>query len=200
MTGKIILVEGPEATGKSTLCRLLSERTPGSVVFHCPKGDSKVSNELYDVVKDNSDMDERVKRLVLLATHVENINHLNKLRQDGHTVFCDRSIVSFLTYQGVSDNDILKMIEVHHVPSLECDAAIILMADKPVMIQRLTERGVDSLDSYFLANIERIMDRYRELAANPFADVISIDTSDIDQDECLEIAVNILKERFGNEW
>ena len=158
MIGKIIVVEGCEATGKSTLAKKLVEKYDG-IYFHCPSGILDLTKKIYGIISEYG-MDERTKKLLMMATHIENINTMNDLKNSGEVVICDRSILSAYAYQHFSLVQFQEFSKNVELPTLNYDFAFVLTACIDTIKDRLETRGKDVGDTYFLANIERIINKY----------------------------------------
>lgn len=191
MTGRIIVVEGPEATGKTTLCTALRDEIDDSVYYHCPTGDNPFTDGLYGLLKDYSDIiSENTKRAAIMVTHIENITRMNKLKREGHTVICDRSILTYFAYQGASKLVIDHEFSAFRVPVLLADKYIVLTATEEDTLARLRDKhNVDSYDEYFIRNMKQIRRRYScwpEIY--PRKDTVVLNTSELSQSEVIEQA------------
>jgi thymidylate kinase len=183
MTGKIILIEGSEATGKSTIARELTIDNVG-INFHNPAGLSKTTKDLYDYMKTNANtVPSDSMLLLMLAAHIININKMNALKAAGEFVVCDRSILSSFAYNSDHSvdefNHLLTMVR---VPPLNYDKVFVLSSSKETIIKRLYSRkNNDPLDAVFLEKIDTILDRYKEAKAfYPKCIGVNTDTKDIE--------------------
>ena len=190
--GKIIIIEGYDGTGKTTLCKRLVEEFDG-VYFHCPSGKKPLTKGMYDLFKDYNDMDETTKLFMILATHVENIQTMNELKATGEVVIADRSLLSTYAYQHINYENFNEILNRVDFPTLNVDDALILTASIETLQERLLGRSDnDNLDVYFMTNLERIMTKYHEhyLDIYPFAHQIS--TSRKTEEEVYKHALRVL--------
>jgi thymidylate kinase len=179
LSGKIIVIEGIEATGKSTLAKALAEKYKG-VYFANPRGDSEFSYQLYESIKQVQDED--AKTMLFIASHIVNIKRMNELKAQGNLVFCDRSLLSMSAYQKVGFFHFKELLSVCKVPDLQYDFAFILDASREVVMKRLNERGMDVLDQYFVNRFDQIRINYY---ASPikYSPSMNIDTSELSKEE-----------------
>lgn len=188
MTGKIILIEGSEATGKSTIARELVIDNIG-INYHNPAGKSKMTNNLYDYMKDNANgISDDSMLLLMLSAHITNINEMNALKAAGEFVVCDRSILSSFAYNSTdSVYKFKKLLKYAKVPTLNYDKAFILTSSKETILERLYSRNEnDSFDEVFLQKIDTILERYKE-AKSFYKDCIEVNTDTKDIKRVLKI-------------
>lgn len=189
--GKIIVIEGPDATGKSTLVRRLVD-TLDAVSYPCPKGDHETTKILYDLMKRYPDNEAGSKKVLALTTHAFNIDRMEKLREEGNTVICDRSILSLVAYQRMTYNEVKAVFDVVNVPLDFYDLAIVLSADEQTIVDRLKTRGMDILDRYFYDNRKEIIDRYREYSSDVYPCYMKINTSLLNEHEVYDEAMKAI--------
>jgi len=194
MKGKIILIEGSEATGKSTVSKELAIDFIG-VNYHNPAGRTKQSNDLYEYIKENANaLSSDSMLLLMLSTHITNINEMNALKASGETVICDRSILSSFAYNSdYSVADFKRLLKYAKVPELQYDHAFVLQSSKQTIIDRLYSRTEnDTLDEVFLNKIDKILDRYKE-SKSFYKDCIEVNTDTKDIDSVLRTIKRKLK-------
>lgn len=161
-----ILIEGADYTGKTTVAKKLKKHIDknykdGCIYFHNPEGLNNHSIQLYEKIKNTNDL--TLKSIYLLESHHINQQTIDELSQKTNVVV-DRSIFSYRCYQMIqfSEEQTLSLInEYFNLPKFDFDCAIGLTATKEELIRRAKERkGNDSLDDYFLQNIERVTEMF----------------------------------------
>ena len=191
MNGKIILVEGCEATGKSTLCKNLVEKYNG-FYYHCPSGLTDVTKEVYKLIGSRK-MAEETKKLLIMATHIENINNMNKLKKSGETIICDRSLLSAYAYQHFSLSTFFNFLSDNGIPQLNVDHTFVLTANIETIKERLNKRGKDTGDIYFLANMERIINKYNNDYDELYPNAHKLNTTIKDKETIFKKVVQIIE-------
>lgn len=180
--GKIILIEGPDASGKSSTAKHLVSALPNSVYFHSPLGNTKTSAELYAVLKtDRPELQANVRLMLMLTGNLINIEAMNKLKAEGYTVIADRSMLSNLVYQNIGSYDYHQLDSILHFPQLSVDLVFLFTAETPVLIRRFNERSVkDNMDVDAMSRIDAIKDGYARKwgALYPYSVMRHHDTSD----------------------
>lgn len=192
MTGKIIVIEGYDGTGKTTLAqRLASEHDARSVTesvsvfFPNPKGVTEFTQDMYSLMRKYTTLDEDVKLLMFMANHIINIKLMNELKNDGHLVICDRSILSTLAYQFLTVRRLKELLMTLNVPILNYDKAFVLTASTEAIKSRMMSRGTDTLDDYFMSNLAAIRTCYHTMTYDIYSEdkCVMIDTSNLTPDE-----------------
>ncbi len=101
-----ITVEGPEGSGKSSVCRSLYEKLINlgyEVVLTREPGGTPISESIRDVIlnKQNTSMDGRTEALLYAASRRQHlIEKVWPALKEGKIVLCDRYLDSSLAYQG----------------------------------------------------------------------------------------------------
>lgn len=193
MTGKIIIIEGSEATGKSSLSKRLCESL-GGIHFHNPSGETEQINELYEYIKTYSNvLKDDTMLLLMLATHITNINQMNQLKANGEVVVCDRSILSTFAYNTTCDVDNFnEIIKINNIPKLNYDRAFVLSASRDTILNRLGSRSDnDSMDDIFVQKIDSILDRYK-MFRSIYNDAIELNTDNKTLEETFLHAIQFI--------
>lgn len=197
MIGKSILIEGFEATGKSTLAQRLSEHFQGSHLTHLPKGDSALSQSVYELAKQTDN--ESVRRALLLATHIENQAEIRRSQRAGDTLIVDRGLLSFYAYQWHSgykyeDEQWDEMTFSFNLPQPKFDHVFVLTATKDKIRERLDERGYDTLDRVFLERFDEIREGFELGKEVLYPKAVEIDTTYLTAEQTFEIVLRKMGE------
>ena len=152
LTGKYIVIEGHDGTGKSTQVGLIRDKllqcNIKSIEFHEPAG-SPMADAIRNVIKNGSlDRGSMTNLLLFSAARHEiwqklAVNELNK----GKWVVASRNYYSTLAYQGYGEGLDLKIIESVTLQSTDSryinpDIAIILDIDnEKERVKRISTRG-----------------------------------------------------------
>ena len=101
-----ITVEGPEGSGKSSVCRRIYEKLLElgyDVILTREPGGTPISEAIRDVIlnKENTSMDGRTEALLYAASRRQHlIEKVWPALKEGKIVLCDRYLDSSLAYQG----------------------------------------------------------------------------------------------------
>lgn len=190
--GKVILIEGYDFTGKTSVCNHLVEEYDG-YYFHNPEGKTDLTRTTYNLIKDNKNMDETTKLLLILSTFSENINYINKMKHDGKTIIVDRGILSVYCYQFINFESFTNLMSIIDMPKMEVDEVFVLTASIEALKDRMQKRGEDNLDSYFFTNIEKIMTKYHEHYADFYPKAHKISTTTKTEKETIKRVSAILR-------
>lgn len=101
MTGRLIAVEGVDASGKSTQARLLAESL--GAVFTFQFGATGVGAEIRRMLldPDNDALDDRTEALLIVADKAQHVAEIvGPVLRAGQDVVTDRFTASTLAYQG----------------------------------------------------------------------------------------------------
>jgi dTMP kinase len=155
MTGKLIVFEGGEGSGKSSHVRLtadfLQQRQHPVVTTHEP-GDTAIGKVLRNLIL-NEPVATRAELLLFLADRAQHIAELIKPALDrGTTVLCDRFTGSTLAYQvgarRLQPEDLIVEMEAFARDGVEPDLTIYLNMDPKLGIQRKLNQPNHTMNSF----------------------------------------------------
>ena len=195
MTGKFIVIEGLDATGKSTLAVKLAKHLDATLL-KCPP--QLVAPELSDTDL-RSYFDDRPslqRRAYYRAANLIASEQAEVALQEGHVVM-DRYWTSTVAFAALDDDsDLDQEWQGRYPPELrKPDTIILLTVDEENRTKRMQERGVPTTDeeqnlAADAARREAVLQIYRTF------DPIEIDTSHLTPDAVLERVLNTLH-RYG---
>lgn len=199
MSGRFIVFEGGEASGKSTQAQLLALRL-GATLTHQPGG-TPLGMAVREMVLDpaNSSLDPRAEALLIAADKAQHVAQIVRpTLARGDDVVCDRYVASSLVYQGYGrgiDLDELRQLLDFATGGLEPDLTLLLEAPREAIEQRLGSNR-DRFESEPPEFHERVRAGYRELAAADPERWAIIDGSGT-VDEVAQRVLAVVRERFG---
>jgi len=172
ITGKYIVIEGHDGTGKSTqvevLRQKLRERGIDSIEFHEPAG-SPIANAIRNVIKDGNLERDAVTNMLLFSAARHDIweSQAKPALKSGKWVVASRNYYSTLAYQGYGEGLDLDLIETITNKSTDKKymnpdfAAILDLDDIKERIYRIGARGelegpdtFESKDSVFQSKVQ----------------------------------------------
>ena len=185
--GRYAALEGVEASGKSTQARLLAASI-GAILTREP-GATPLGGQLRQLVLDPAPgrMDPRTEALLLAADRAAHVSEVVRpALQEGRDVVSDRSVGSFLAYQGFGRR--LPIDELHRLSDWASSGLwpdLIVLIDVPLAEaeSRLNVAGrrLDRLEGEGHEFHRRVHAGYRELAASDPRRWVAVDgTGDID--------------------
>lgn len=101
-----ITFEGPDGSGKSTICNLVFEellKNKVKVIKTREPGGTRISEKIREIIldKDLSEMDMRTEALLYSASRAQHTyEKIIPALEEGTTVLCERYVLSSLAYQG----------------------------------------------------------------------------------------------------
>lgn len=179
MTGRFIVFEGGDATGKSTQAQLLAMRLD-ALLTHQPGG-TEVGRAVRTIVLDpaNTHIDARAEALLMAADKAQHVAQVIKPTLQQRDVVCDRYVASSIVYQGFGrgiDLDALQSLLSFATQDLQPDLTLLLEAPVAVVEQRL-ESELDRFEAESREFHERVRDGYRQLAEADPERWVTIDAS-----------------------
>lgn len=96
--GSLVVIEGLDGTGKSTLADAVAEHVHGLTVIHSPSGGGAIGEAVYQITEENRTMLPFTRQFLHLAAHTEAYEHdiIPALGQGG--VLMDRNWCSAFAY------------------------------------------------------------------------------------------------------
>lgn len=166
--GRFIVLEGGEASGKTTQLQLLTERLRTSgreVVETFEPGDTALGRELRRLVLESEDpIDRFTETLLLAADRVQHVAEvISRAVNSGLDVVCDRYVPSSLVYQGWVRDVPIDFIEAVNQTVPEPDLVIVLDVPDRVAEARLG-RPTDRMEREGEDFHNKVREGYRTLA------------------------------------
>lgn len=164
MTGRFIVFEGGEGSGKSTQARLLAEAR-GALLTHEP-GDTELGTTVRRLVlgPGGGPLDARAEALLLLADRAQHVaTVIRPALESGRDVVCDRFSGSTLAYQGYG-----RGLDVGSLETMSRWASGGLEPDVVVLLDVVAGRSTgtpDRMEAEDAAFHARVAGGYRTLAA-----------------------------------
>ncbi|MCY3650672.1 MAG: dTMP kinase [Acidimicrobiaceae bacterium] len=148
MTGRLIAVEGVDASGKSTQARLLAESL--GAVFTFQFGATGVGAEIRRMLldPDNDSLDDRTEALLIIADKAQHVAEVvGPALRAGQHVVTDRFTASTLAYQGYGRGlDLAELQTMMHFATGGIEPDLNLLLDIP--LELASRRLGSSLDRF----------------------------------------------------
>ena len=171
MTGRFVVLEGGDGSGKSTQCARLVEalRDQGiDAIATVEPGGSALGTELRRLLLDGGSVDARAEALLMAADRAEHVASVIRPALDrGAWVVTDRYVPSSLVYQGVVRElgvDAVAALSAFATDGLEPDLVLVLDVDDATAEARRVP-GADRLEREGQQFHAAVRAAYRELAA-----------------------------------
>jgi dTMP kinase len=166
--GRFIVLEGGEASGKSTQTRMLADglrRSGREVVETFEPGDTVLGRELRKLVLERDvPIDAVTETLLLAADRVQHVAEvISRAVDSGIDVVCDRYVPSSLVYQGWVRDVPLSFIESVNATVPDPDLVIVLDVPDDVAEARLGA-PTDRMEREGSVFHHKVREGYRELA------------------------------------
>ena len=197
--GYFIVVEGPDGSGKTTVCSLLATKLKeeGKQIVHTREpGGIDIAEQIRNVILDpkNEAMDGKTEALLYAASRRQHlVERVIPSIEEGKIVLCERFVYSSLVYQGYARGlgiDEVFAINKFAIGDMMPDLVIYLDVDEIVGLSRVDSRGnKDRLDGESSQFHKRVVEGYK-LIKERFKDFKIVDASrDVDTvlKECLDI-------------
>lgn len=190
MSGLFIVIEGPEASGKSTQILKLKEylEEKYEVVMTREPGGTAISEKIRNIILDNANTEMESETEALLYAAARAQHYLEKIKPEiakGKIVICDRFVHSSLVYQGIGRGlgiERVKEINDFGINNNLPDLILYFDVDYDIAMSRLEQRGhKDRLENESANFHKKIFKGYSEVLDKYSEHVIRIDANkDID--------------------
>lgn len=207
MNGKLIVFEGPDGSGKTTILEKINERIEDlgyPIMLVREPGGTSISEKIREIIidKENNEMDSKTECLLFAASRAQLVEEkIKPALESGKIVFCDRFVLSSLLYQGVGRDlgvDEVKKINDFATGGLKPDLTIFFNIDyKTALIRKRANFTADRLESEDFDFHKKIFDAYLYLAKTYKDDIKEVDASlSIEQvsENVLELIENLLED------
>ncbi|HEY1635457.1 MAG TPA: dTMP kinase [Acidimicrobiales bacterium] len=197
--GRLIALEGPEASGKSTQARLLAEAL-GAVLTREPGG-TATGGRVRSLLLDSgaSRIDARTEALLMLADRAQHVSEiLEPALSSGRWVVTDRFSASLLAYQGFGRG--LDVAELRRLTSWASGGLwpdlTVLLDVPPEQAAARQSRELDRLEREDGAFHQRVVGGYQALAAAERATWAVVDGSGAEAEVAGRVLA-VVTERLG---
>ena len=208
MRGLFITFEGPDGSGKTTVCSEVFDKLKedGYDVIHTREpGGIEIAEKIRKIILDpsNTDMDERTEALLYAASRRQHlVKKVLPALKEGKIVVCERFVDSSLAYQGygrkIGFDEVLKINE-FAIEGLFPDLTIYLDVDEKTGLKRIESRSFkDRLDLEDLEFHHLVHEGY-EKVLEVFKDRIKVVDAAKPLNEVIEKAYEIIKEKIDDQ-
>lgn len=177
--GYFIVLEGPDGSGKSTVCDIVCEKliNEGYEIVHTREpGGIEIAEEIRNIILDpkNTAMDAKTEALLYAASRRQHlVEKVVPAKKEGKIVICERFVYSSLAYQGygrrLGFDDILKINE-FAIGEDYPDMTIYLDINEEEGLKRIEKRTFkdrldkESLDFHHLVNegYKAVLERFKD--------------------------------------
>ena len=179
MTGRYLVLDGPDGGGKSTqAARLCARLAAGGVaVLHLREpGSTAIGEQLRELLLRGGDVEPLTEALLFSAARAEMVHRqVGPALADGRTVVAERCFLSTMVYQGLAPLEPLRRVPVELVGRLSAavhaahrpDRLVVLDVPVAVTRQRLAATRPDRFEARGDAFLARVREAYLALAADP---------------------------------
>ena len=167
MSGRLIVLEGIDGSGKSTQVRRLAQRLDFDVTFQF--GATEVGSAIRAILLDprNRRLDDRTEALLIIADKAQHVVEIVRPALDsGRTVVSDRYCASTLAYQGYGRGLDLRLLDEmmqFATQGLAPDLTVLLEIDVAAALERLGDQR-DRIERAGTEFYQRVRDGYLKLA------------------------------------
>lgn len=169
--GCFIVLEGADATGKSTQARLLGERLQSfgrtAFVTREPGGSDRGEKIRELLLHDHAHLDARAELMLMLADRAQHVSEVIRPRLEaGEIVVCDRYTPSSLVYQGIARGfgvETVEQMSAFATGGLQPDLVVVLDLPDDMAVMRRDEDG-DRMEQAGREFHQAVRDGYRMLA------------------------------------
>ncbi len=207
MNGKLIVFEGPDGSGKTTILEKINGKIKDlgyPIMLVREPGGTSISEKIREIIIDNEndEMDSKTECLLFAASRAQLVEEkIKPALEDGKIVLCDRFVLSSLLYQGVGRAlgvEDVKQINDFATGGLSPDLTIFFNIDyKTALIRKRANFTADRLESEDFDFHKKIFDAYLDLAKTYKDDIKEVDASlSIEQvsENVLELIESLLED------
>jgi len=167
LRGALIVLEGPDKAGKTTMCNMLRDAVEGCVLFHLPDR-STVTGKVIDRVlkkelKEDEKMDKKELRLLFAANAMGVNARIVEQINMGKTVIVDRHVYSNVAYGTATGETDVEWLYNTYETMMRPDLVIILEVDAEIGNKRGQSAGVELYEvSDVQTKVQQAYKRMRE--------------------------------------
>lgn len=205
-----ITVEGPEGSGKSSVCRRIYEKLLElgyDVILTREPGGTPISEAIRDVIlnKENTSMDGRTEALLYAASRRQHlIEKVWPALKEGKIVLCDRYLDSSLAYQGGARGlgvDEILNINMFATEGTFPDLTLLFDIEPELGLARIARnqnREVNRLDLEKIDFHKSVRETFLSLSRR-FSDRFEVVDASLTFDEVFENALQVVLKRLNED-
>lgn len=170
MKGKIIVFEGAEGTGKTTIAKKVEKylKNKGEkVVFLREPGGTEISEKIRKILLDckSKNIDKKTELLLYLASRAQLISEkIKKLLNQNCIIILDRFYLATVVYQGYARGlniNLIRKINNFVIENIKPDIAFILDASIKTILKRVKKRkNLNRLDKEKITFHKKVRNGY----------------------------------------
>lgn len=199
MNGKLIVFEGPDGSGKTTILKNINKKLINlgyPIMLVREPGGTFISEQIREIIIDNNntEMNSKTECLLFAASRAQLVEEkIKPALNRGEIILCDRFVLSSLLYQGVGRGlgiNEVKKINDFATGFIKPDLTIFFNIDyKTALMRKRANFKADRLESEDFDFHKKIFDAYIDLVKKYKEDIKQVDASlSIDQ-----VSENVLK-------
>lgn len=199
MNGKLIVFEGPDGSGKTTILKKVNEKLTDEgykLTLVREPGGTDISEKIREIIidNDNINMAAKTESLLFAASRAQLVEEkLRPALANGEIILCDRFVLSSLLYQGVGRGlgvDEVKAINDFAIGDIKPDLTIFFNIDyKTALLRKRANFSADRLENEDFDFHKIIFDAYLDIADRYKDDIKQVDaTRSIE-----EVSTDVLK-------
>lgn len=199
MNGKLIVFEGPDGSGKTTILKKVNEKLTDEgykLTLVREPGGTDISEKIREIIidNDNINMAAKTESLLFAASRAQLVEEkLRPALANGEIILCDRFVLSSLLYQGVGRGlgiDEVKSINDFAIGNVKPDLTIFFNIDyKTALVRKRANFSADRLENEDFDFHKIIFDAYLDIADRYKDDIKQVDaTRSIE-----EVSTDVLK-------
>lgn len=187
MNGKLIVFEGPDGSGKTTILKKVNQQLSKQgykLMLVREPGGTEISEKIREIIidNDNVNMSAKTESLLFAASRAQLIDE--KIRpglENGKIILCDRFVLSSLTYQGVGRGlgiEEVKAINDFATDNIRPDLTIFFNIDyKTALVRKRKNFSADRLENEDFNFHKKIFDTYLDIAQKYNRDIKQVDAT-----------------------
>ena len=208
MKGLLIVFEGPDGSGKTTVLEKVYKKLlqDGYDIYKFREpGGTEISEKIREIILDNDniEMSARCEALLYAASRAQLVEEkLRPLLEKRSIILCDRFVMSSILYQGIGRGlgvDEVKNINDFAIGEIRADLTLFLNIDYKTAIDRKRRNFVsDRLENEDDSFHKKTYDGYIDLSKKFKDEIIQIDANkDVETvvNNCLDVIKTYLKEK-----
>lgn len=186
MRGSLIVIEGPDGSGKSTQIKLMRDYLEGNgfeVVETREPGGTKIGEKIRDIIldKNNTEMNPVCEALLYAASRAQHVHEVIKPEvENGKIVICTRYVYSSLVYQGIARGlgvDMVSSINNAAIQGVMADLTIFFDMDPEAALKRKRSGGnADRLELEDVNFHRMVYNGYKQIISKN-KDILVVDAS-----------------------